>query len=457
MSLKTALYITLAITCAAVLSSCVENNRAMGEGILPEGYVPELCRKTFDLPVTNRVSDSVQASNSINMLVGTMTDPVFGTVTCNAASFIVPYSDSTDFGDSPELIGAYLTLSIDSTYFMESSQEGIHQRIRVYKLTHTMDSTLMFCNSISTDDYDPTPVTVSDPVIYGEGEIRIDLTDEFASELLATTPDEFEDFDLFFNRIFGLYIEVEPPVSTTSSGGRLNYLNLGYSTINLEYRTEVEREGKLQKIDTTESFVFGYYTALNNFNTTSTALESDNPGDSLFLEGLTGVKPHISAKTLRNMLDSWIKEDGLDDYTLILSRAELKFPFEMPEDFERFDTEHPDMIYAFTNIPWTSDTLRYYKPLDEVYSISNTGVIDRSALEYSMDITDYIQHLMNCNPEDIDASMDLWIAPMAARTNAYTSAIYYGFDNHNYNKIILNGPTAERRPTLNLTFGLMQK
>ena len=154
---------------------------------------------------------------------------------------------------------------------------------------------------------------------------------------------------------------------------------------------------------------------------------------------------------------TWIKEDGLDDYTLILSRAELKFPFEMPEDFERFDTEHPDMIYAFTNIPWTSDTLRYYKPLDEVYSISNTGVIDRSALEYSMDITDYIQHLMNCNPEDIDASMDLWIAPMAARTNAYTSAIYYGFDNHNYNKIILNGPTAERRPTLNLTFGLMQK
>ena len=123
MSFRTALYVALTILASTMAASCIENNRETGGGILPEGMVPELGIKTFELPVTNRASDSVQASNSSNMLIGTLTDPKFGTVTCNAASFIVPYSDSTDFGDNPELIGAYLTLSIDSTYYLEKTRK----------------------------------------------------------------------------------------------------------------------------------------------------------------------------------------------------------------------------------------------------------------------------------------------------------------------------------------------
>ncbi len=454
MSFRTALYVALTILASTMAASCIENNRETGGGILPEGMVPELGIKTFELPVTNRASDSVQASNSSNMLIGTLTDPKFGTVTCNAASFIVPYSDSTDFGDNPELIGAYLTLSIDSTYYLEENQEGIHQRIRVYKLTHKMDTALQFCNSITPDLYDPTPVTVSDPVIYGTGEIRVDLTDDFAAELLATTPEEFEDFTKFFDRIYGLYIAVEKPLEG-STGGRLNYLNLGYSSINLNYRTEVERNGSRQKIDTTESFVFGYYTALNNFSTTSD-LENDRPGDTLYLEGLSGVKPHISAIDLKDMMDNWITQEKLQDYAIVIARAELIFPYEMPQDYERFDIEHPGMIYAYTSVPWATDTLRYYSPLEEIYDNANIGAINRSEMVYSMDITAYMQRLAVTDRADIDASMDLWIAPTAARTG-YTGTTYYSFDNHNYNKIILNGPSAERKPTLTLTYGVMKK
>lgn len=456
MSFRTAFYAVLALIAMTSVHSCVENNRATGEGILPDGLVPQVGMKTFDLPVTNRVSDSVQSSNSSNMLIGTLSDPIYGTVTCNAASFIVPYSDSTDFGDNAELIGAYLTLSIDSTYFLESGQEGIHQRIRIYKLTHLLDSTMEFCTPILQEYYDPEPVTVSDPIIYGTGDIRIDLTDNFASELLATTPEEFSDFDLFFNRIFGLYIEVEKPLDN-ASGGRLNYLNLGYSTISLNYRKEVERNGGKEKIDTTESFVFGYYTAINKFSTTSSHLENSHPGDSLYLEGLSGVKPHISAADLKELLNTWIAEDQLEDYAIIISRAELKFPYEMPSDYERFDTEHPARIYAFTSTPWATDTLRYYNPLEEVYDITNIGSINRSEKVYSMDITAYIQQLLTTDPADINASMDLWIAPMSSSTSSYTGTVYYSFNNHDYNRIILNGPASERKPTLTLTFGLMQK
>lgn len=447
-----------AILCvaAALLSaiSCVENDRTLGSGMLPDESILQLGVKTFDLPVTNRVSDSVQAANDISMLIGTMHDPTFGTVTSNSASYIVPYSDSTDFGDNPQLISAYLNLSIDSTYYLDSDQKGIHQRIKIYKLTSPLDSNLTFCNSISPDKYDPVPITVSDPIIYGEGTIKIDLRDEFAEELLATTPEEFEDVTLFLKRIYGLYIEIEPAISTSS--GRMNYLDMGNSTINLNYTMNDPDRG-ITDLDTTESFAFGYYSyqAYNFFSTGSESLTSETPGDILYLEGLSGVKPHISATDLKTMINDWIAEEGLENQTIILSRAELVFPYEMPQDYEKFNMELPSAIYAFTNSPWATDSLRYYTILPEVYSVSNRGDINRSLNEYSMDITDYMQDLLRLDISEIDSDMDLWIAPMKYKVNLLNDRVYE-FDNYNYNKILLNGPTADRKPTLSITYGILK-
>lgn len=457
-SKRTALNLLTVLAAAVTAVSCIENDRSMGEGLIPGSAVITLGTKTFDLPIVNRVSDSVQCSSTSNMLIGTMTDQVFGTVMAHAASYILPYSESTDYGDSPELLGAYLTLSIDSTYYLDDSQEGIHQRIKIYELNSPIDSTLLFCNSITPDRYNPVPVTISDPVIYGKGDIRIDLTDEFAAKLLALTPEDFEDLGLFTEKIPGLFLQVEEPVGS-AAGGRLNYINLGSSTINLNYRTEIERtNGDVEQIDTTESFVFGYTTALNNFSTTSGNLESTTPGEYLYLEGLSGIKPLIPARALKQMLDEWIAQEGLEEYALILSRAELRFPYSEPSDYDRFDKEHPATIYAFTCTPWATDSLRTYSPLDEVYATSSAaGSIDRSNMVYSMDVTSHLQMLLLTPPEDIDESMDLWIAPMVTTTDSYYGTTYYGFDNSNYNKIILNGPAAEKHPTLTLTFGVTSR
>ena len=87
---------TLTATLCAIAASltaavsCVENDRSLGSGLLPDESILTLGTKTFDLPVTNRVSPSVQAANSIKMMVGTMTDPVFGTVESSAATYIIP-------------------------------------------------------------------------------------------------------------------------------------------------------------------------------------------------------------------------------------------------------------------------------------------------------------------------------------------------------------------------------
>ena len=455
---KKTLMVTLCAIAASLTAavSCVENDRSLGSGLLPDESILTLGTKTFDLPVTNRVSPSVQAANSIKMMVGTMTDPVFGTVESCAATYIIPYSSSTDFGDDPKLLSAYINLSIDSTYYLENDQKGIHQRIKIYRLLTSLDSTDMaFCNSLTSEDFSLEPITVSDPVIYGEGVIRIELKDEFAQELLDTTPEEFEDISQFLKRIPGLYIQTEPSMGTV--GGRMNFLSLGNSTINLNYTLNDSERG-ITDLDTTESFAFGYsgYEAFNYFSTGSEGLSNKTPGEELYIESLSGIKPHIAAADLKEMLDNWIQEEGLEGQTIAVSRAELKFPYEEPVDYGRFDMEHPPYIYAFTRVPTSdNDSLYYYQPLSEVYNTSNYGSINRSLLEYSMDITAYVQNIINTDSSEIDEDQDLWIAPMKYKVNISDTRVYE-FDNYNYNKTVLNGPAAERRPTLTITYGLMQ-
>lgn len=442
---------------AAMLTSCIENDRTMGDDIVPENFILKVQTKDFEIPLTNRISDSVQSINQSHILVGDMYSPVFGSVVSSGASFIMPYSDSTDFGVNPKLVKATLNLSIDSTYFTDNSQEGIHQRLHIYKMTSMLDSTISYNNGMTPDKYSVESVTENEPVIYGKGTISVPLKESFAQELLNTTPEEFEDINLFLDRIYGLYITSDPIAGNASEGGRLNFINLGSSTIKLEYIMN-DPDRNITDLDTTELFAFAYTYAFNFFKSNSTNLINENPEEELYIESLDGIKPHISAVELKSMLDEWVSHDTLTGYHIILSRAELVFPFEMPADYETVDNEYPAMIYAFTNkrnaAGSSPDSTYYYETLDEVNYLSNIGSIDRSLKQYSMDITSYLQKLLQTDAEEIDSGYDLWIAPMHSTTDSYGS-LYYNFDNQGYSKAILNGPSAERKPYLRLTYGLM--
>ncbi len=435
------------------LVSCVENDRTMGEDLVSDDYILKVKTATFDIPVTNKVSDSVKSVNGTSMLVGHITDPVYGTVISNSASYIIPYSQTTDFGEDPKFLSGYISLSIDSTYFLNDNQEGIHQRLNIYRLTSVLDSCDGFNTSIVESKYDPKPITTSQPVVYEAGSIKINITEEFGKQLLTATPEDFEDFDKFIEKFPGFYITVDPPVGT-NEGGRLNYIDLGSSALYINYTLNNEEEG-IKDLDTTEAFAFGYYSAFNNFRTSSKHLENDSENAlKLYTESLSGIKPHISAVRLKEMLDEWAVEEGIEGKTIVLSRAELIFPYDTPQDYEVFNKEHPRYLYAFKNTPWATDSTRFMKPLNDVNNSVNIGAIDRAHMQYSMDITSHIQDILLKKPEEIDASYDLWIAPMYIYTST-SGTLYYNFNNKDYRKIILNGPAAERHPQMKLTYTIL--
>lgn len=440
----------------ACLASCVENDRALGGGLISEDFILETGTATFSLPFTNRPSDSVQSSNSYHILVGYMNDPVYGTTVCDGASFVLPLSDTSDLGVSPKLISAYINLSIDSTYLPDASQEGIPQNITIYELNTKMDSLGIFNNSITEDDYSPVPVNKGTPVIYGDGNIRIELTDEYAGKLLATTVDEYQDFDLFRDRIKGLYIKVDTPPGHIT-GGRFNYLQFGTSVITVNFTMNDPERGIIDR-DTTESFVFGYTYAKNYFRSTSGTLANDDPDETLYAESLSGIKPHISARALKDTLEKWLAGPDINGRQVIVSRACIDMPYKEPADYEIFETEHPEYLYAFTNTPWATDSLHYYMPLPEIDGVASKGTPNRSLMQYTMDVTSYIQNLILADPDSVDASYDLWIAPMNVTTDDETDMTYYMFDNRNYRRVTLEGPAVAepgRRPRLTVTYGLM--
>lgn len=440
------------IVISLFLASCVVNDRSMGKDLIPDDYTLKIHIKEFDLPVTNRVSDSVQASNKINALVGYAYDPFYGMKYSNCAVSILPYSDSTDFGVNPKLKSAYVNLYIDSVKLFDKDLEGLRQSITLYKVIRDIDSTAIFCNSLAPEDYDPVPINRSESVITGKGLLRIDLTDAFANELLSLAPEDFKDGEAFFDKIKGIYISMEKPVEG-QTGGRFNYISLKSTTLYLNYILN-DPERKITDLDTAETFALGYSKSYNYFHANSEHLESDNPGDKMYAESLDGVKPHIDAGALKKMLDRWIKDEGLEQGTMIISNAHVTLPYEMPGDDCAFNAEHPKMIYAFRSTPAADDTLKFYKPVSDIDRAVRKGAINRASMDYVLDITGYCQDLIGRKPEEIDAGYDLWLAPMTSYADDYKN-VTYTFDNNDYSRIVLNGPTALRRPTLTITYTMM--
>ena len=88
---------------AATLTGCVTNNRETGSNLITDDFLLTAKIASFDLPITNKVSDSVQATTGKHILLGSLRDELYGKVSSDGASIILPYSDSTDFGENPVL------------------------------------------------------------------------------------------------------------------------------------------------------------------------------------------------------------------------------------------------------------------------------------------------------------------------------------------------------------------
>lgn len=442
---------SLVFLISILVSSCITNDKSLGSQFVSDDYILKVDTIIFDVPLTVKSLDSIQGYTTSSMIFGSLCDPTFGPMYSGTASIIVPFSDSTYFGINPVLKSVYVNLFVDSTVIYRPDQEGIQQNIHIYKLTSNLDSTQMFNTSITEADYDPVPLNLGSPMFFGDDSVRIYLREDFGKELLSCTMEDFDSLTLFYKKIKGFYLTCDTPGN--EEGGRLNYMALGSSTLYVDYYlTDPERN--YNHFDTTETFSFGYSFAVNTIRTSSDHLATEEPGENLYIESMSGVKPYITGIALKSMINKWMEANGYSKESLLLSRATLDLPYETDlDDYDVVNKQYPQMIFPCYKES-SPDSLQFFEPISEIYTSSSIGTIVRDLKKYSCDITSYVQDLIFMDDDAVTSTQDIYLSSILSYSDSYGN-LYYDFDNMSYNKAVINGPGAIRKPTLKLTYAIL--
>ena len=443
---------TVLVTLVTLLSlaSCITIDPTLGTSLVPVNQNITIRTATIDLPVTLRMADSLQSNVSQNATVGAIRSETFGLFHADAAFSVTPASDSVEWGANPAVRDITLFLSRDTSLVVDPSQYSIPQNLYIHQLTIDLDSTKIYNNSIGSEDYDPDPISTGGSVYVGGDTYSVKLKKIIGEKLFALSTETRDSAELFMKAFRGFYIRCDDPEENLL-GGRLNGFDLSSSYILLTWEYD-DTDGNRKVTSTT--FSLGAYYSVNCLTAGSGNLEQADPTLQLYLEGLCGIKPHIDARQLRDAVTAWAGENDISPKDLLVAKATMSFPFEYNGDRDELDY-FPPCIFPCRRV--AGDTRTLYTPLDEINDTAlESGDINRSLLQYTSNVSLYLQDLLSRDRESLTTEDDLWIMPILSYYDSYSSATYYYSDYYYYSQSVLNGTAAERHPVLQLTYAVLE-
>ena len=443
-----------ALLTMSCLVSCITKDYTMGSALVPANQDISIHTATFAVPVGLKMADSLQTAVSQSATVGTIRTDLYGLYRSDAAMAVTAAVDSIEWGKNPTVEHITLYLVGDTAMVVKPSDRYIPQNIYVHRLNVVLDSTMIFNNSLTAADYDPELLSVGGLVYNGSGSYTVELNPELGEELLKIPMETMNDDEAFMEKFKGLYLRCDDPVEGTE-GGRLNTFDLSSSYINISYAYDDEDGNR--RI-TSNNFMLGEYYSVNICSSGARELEQSLAADALFMEGTCGIKPYIRAAALRKIMEDFVEMEtvGVPLDRVLIAKAVLVFPFEYFGDARQFDYYAPT-LYACQRVKSSSSDLTRYEPIDEIEDETfESGDIDRSNLNYTVNISLYLQDLISCDANCITSEDDLWIMPTVSVYNSYTSATYYYADYLYYTLSQLNGTAEARHPVLKLTYAILK-
>ena len=425
--------------------SCIEKDNSLGGVFVPvaETYTFH----TAEIPlegITMQMADMLSGYSDDRITVGAIREGEFGLTTRASAFTLVPvFENEFNVGEDPVFKSFHFATARDTLSFLDPSQENILQRFHVYELSAPLDA---------TEDYDlnhsvahgDTPITRGTPVYNGVDSLTFDFSEEFGRKYLQITKEDVSDMKKFIEKFPGIYIESDVP---EGDGGRINMLDvqLSYDAQNKYVSGNFARLRYSAVFDGVrkDTVMIFYYGAADFFDMDSlfnaytgtfpqyclnltgqqTRDRVGEAGETLWVEGGGGLKPMISAKTLKHQVEQAIAAVGGDPKDAVINKATLYFPFDFPENYEdmtfwpyrlsptcRFSGEEDDSITSYMGLT------------DASSSDENQGDVDRSHMCYAPDITYHMQELVKIDeskPESTGAknlargNYDIWMLIMA--------------------------------------------
>lgn len=442
-----------ALLTAFCLASCITIDRTIGSSMVPANQDITLHTATIDLPVSLKMADSLQTAISQNVTVGAIRTSTFGLFHSDAAMSVTPSYDTLDFGHNPTVRSLTLNLVADTTLIMDASQRYIHQNFYVHMLNVALDSTMIYNNSLSDGDYDPDVISKGGFVYTGGDSYSVKIKEEVGRRLLQIPKSKYDSVDLFMEDFPGFYIHCDDP-EEGMEGGRLNLFDLSASTLTLTYEYD-DDEG--DRKTNTLIFQLGGKYCVNVSTAGSRFLESDDPADRLYMEGLCGIKPHIDALRLKDAINAWAASQQIPVESLIIAKATFNFPFEYDGNPAGLEHYAGNIFPCKRKATGTGKRIRY-TPIDEINQTDDveTGTINRSKLEYRSNVSIYIQNLIRRDRSKITAADDLWMMPTITYYNSTSGETFYYADYFYYAQSVLNGAADPRHPVVTLTYSILK-
>lgn len=383
---------------------------------------------TVTVQVLTVAEDSIQTSQTLYNLVGSMNDPVFGRVKASFCTQILLPTANVVFPSNILIDSLVLSLEIKSYYGNNKSADLTTFRVYengtviYYDSTYYSNTLLHKKQLLGVRTFRPN---VQDSVLIDGKKyppvIRIKLDNTLAKRLVEGSAQGHLLNNATFTEFFrGLIVETD----WLMHGGMIYYIDLisNFSNVTLYYRTPDNSQQK--------TFVFPINNRAARFNVyeihranasseflQQLAATNFIPVKRLFLQALGSTKIHIHFPTIRNLARP---------YPIIVNKAELIFY-----------VDQTDFTSATYPVP-AKLTLVKYKP-DSTYTFlpdnndpTFGGQYDDKTKSYRFVITRHIQNLVREGYDDY--GIVLIVAGAASRADR---VVLYGSDNPKKPKLFI--------------------
>ncbi|NCD70296.1 DUF4270 family protein [Mucilaginibacter agri] len=392
-----------------ILNSCTNQDK-LGLAVDPSQAIEGSIIDTATLLTNTIPEDSVVTSGLAKTPLAYFKDPVIGTSEANIATLLsLPGSAAYTLPTG--------TITIDSALLVLRYNDGFYgdsltskYKVNVYQLAEKPSPTQVYFNNktwsvntgavLGTQTFNSrthTPVKITDIVSGAKdtlksvgAQLRVKLDPNFIyANLFGASNAVLNNNSLFQNQVKGLYITLDK--NQVGNGGRF-MLNLDSSRIDVYYKATTSTA-----VDTTiVSLPFANRAAeIKHTYTTEVkaALAGTTPQQTVYLEGLGGLRTKVSFPYLKNI----IKDAGTD---VILNRAELIVSAAPGTDIPYIPTPKLSMYrydIAKTRVQLPDATGGTNASVVDPRFISVTtfgGYYSKSLKEYHFIITGYISDLM---------------------------------------------------------------
>lgn len=384
---------------SVILISC-DKESSIGLELLPSGDLITIGGEVIkdDISAYTFTEKNARTDETINSLLGSLRDPIFGTTNINfAAQFRL--IEFPDFGENPSVDSVKLYLYYSRIY----GDTVTHQKFKVYELESGLDVDAIYTKDIDLKalasdqllgevDYRPRVSldSATSDTLYQL--ITIPIDNSLGEKLMAADSLQMISNDVFLEYFKGLLIETEPV--TGDDSGTILSLEAAYSGgflgsgLLLYYSND---STELFGIDTSfvEPYLISPFSARVNsithdYSATSFFEHLDTEGyeDSLiYIQASGGLK----AKIFIDDLSSWS-----DSVNTAINKAQLIFQIDtILSQVEKYPP--PNRLY-FTYI----DTADEEQVPDDFYFNSDYygGVLDTVDYTYRFNITQHLQNII---------------------------------------------------------------